>query len=464
MAAIMNPEKIYGVSNIKSHIPVILDIEESNYDAWRELFLTHCLSFDVLGHIDGTLQPANAADVNWQKRDGIVKLWLYGTLTPKQFQGSFVFGSTSREIWLRIENQFRNNKDARALRLDNELRTKEIGDMKIADYCREMKKLPDSLSNVDAPVQDRTLMMYVLNGPTQMTYRGRGGGNNRFRGGGRSSYGYNRQGFNSWNRPPFYPNPYQMWNHQWGYPLQLNANGQGFFGLLPPYHSQQSNAHFRTPKPESTADLAEAFNTFSLQDPPDSQWYMDSGATAYLTSGAGNNLQLSLYPSIGKSVIFGNGGCIPVTATGSLFIANKSRPLTLHNVLVTRDIIKNLVSVRRFTKDNKCSIEFDPFGFSIKDLRTKRTLLRNDSSGDLYPVFPAFNKTSAPASTFLAQSSDIWHRRLPHPSNDVLKTLISYSYFHPNKKTLTLTCNACQIGKHVKLPFYSSTSKSISNG
>ncbi|CAA0272982.1 unnamed protein product [Arabidopsis thaliana] len=164
MDAIMNPEKIYGVSNIKSHIPVILDIEKSNYDAWRELFLTHCLSFDVLGHIDGTLQPANTVDVNWQKRDGIVKLWLYGTLTPKQFQGSFVFGSTSREIWLRIENQFRNNKDARALRLDNELRTKEIGDMKIADYCREMKKLPDSLSNVDAPVQDRTLMMYVLNG------------------------------------------------------------------------------------------------------------------------------------------------------------------------------------------------------------------------------------------------------------------------------------------------------------
>ncbi|KAL9308700.1 hypothetical protein AtEden1_Chr1g0043301 [Arabidopsis thaliana] len=64
-----------------------------------------------------------------------------------------------------------------------------------------------------------------------MTYRGRGGGNNRFRGGGRSSYGYNRQGFNSWNRPPFYPNPYQMWNHQWGYPPQLNANGQGFWSF-----------------------------------------------------------------------------------------------------------------------------------------------------------------------------------------------------------------------------------------
>lgn len=164
MAAAPNPDRVYGVSNIKSHIPVILDLEESNYDAWRELFHTHCLSFDVLGLIDGSSLPANDADVAWKKRDGIVKLWLYRTLSPKLFQGSFVTGSTSRQIWLRIENQFRNNKDARALRLDNELRTKDIGDMKLADYCNEMKKLADSLSNVDAPVQDRTLVMYVLNG------------------------------------------------------------------------------------------------------------------------------------------------------------------------------------------------------------------------------------------------------------------------------------------------------------
>lgn len=117
-----------------------------------------------MGHIDGTLLLANADDIAWKKRDGIVKLWLYGTLSPKLFQSSFITGSTSRQIWQRIENQFRNNKDARALRLDNELRTKEIGNMKVADYCSQMKKLADSLGHVDAPVQDRNLVMYILNG------------------------------------------------------------------------------------------------------------------------------------------------------------------------------------------------------------------------------------------------------------------------------------------------------------
>jgi len=142
---------------------------------------------------------------------------------------------------------------------------------------------------------------------------------------------------------------------------------------------------------------------------------VDTGATTHLTSGASTNLQLSLNLSIEKYVIVGNGSCILVAATGSISLVHNPRPLTLNNVLVTLDIIENLVSIRRFTKDNKCSIEFDPFGFAIKDLHTKRTLLRSDSSGDLYPIFPAFNKTSAQASAFLPQLSDIWHRRLAHP-------------------------------------------------
>ena len=103
---------------------------------------------------------------------------------------------------------------------------------------------------------------------------------------------------------------------------------------------------------------------------------MDSGATAHLTSGSGKNLQLNFNPSIRKSVIVGNGSCIPIAATRSLTLAYKPRPLSLQNILVTPAIIKNLVSVRRFTKDNTCSIEFDPFGFSIKDLQSKETLLR----------------------------------------------------------------------------------------
>ena len=58
-----------------------------------------------------------------------------------------------------------------------------------------------------------------------------------------------------------------------------------------------------------------------------------------------------------SSIVVGNGSLIPVTATGSTEL---SPTLRLNNVLVSPQIIKNLISVRQFTTDNNCSVEFDP--------------------------------------------------------------------------------------------------------
>jgi hypothetical protein len=43
-------------------------------------------------------------------------------------------------------------------------------------------------------------------------------------------------------------------------------------------------------------------------------------------------------------------------------------------------IIQNLLSVRQFTTDNLCYIEFDPFGLTVKDLATRSLLAQCDSS------------------------------------------------------------------------------------
>lgn len=61
-------------------------------------------------------------------------------------------------------------------------------------------------------------------------------------------------------------------------------------------------------------------------------------------------------------------------------------PLSLKNVLHAPQLIKNLVDVRRFTHDNSVSVEFDPFGFSMKDLQMGMLIMRYLSSGDLYPL------------------------------------------------------------------------------
>lgn len=50
------------------------------------------------------------------------------------------------------------------MQLDNNLRNKAIGDLSVHEYCQELKSTADLMSNLDAPVADKTLVMYMLNG------------------------------------------------------------------------------------------------------------------------------------------------------------------------------------------------------------------------------------------------------------------------------------------------------------
>jgi hypothetical protein len=114
-------------------------------------------------------------------------------------------------------------------------------------------------------------------------------------------------------------------------------------------------------------------------------------------------------------------------------------------------MVKNLVSVRKLTRDNNISVEFDPHGFSIKDLQTSTVMLRCDSSGDLYPLRSPqhFALTASPVTT------DLWHARLGHPGNNTLSQILHSFDFSCNKSAAHV-CHSCQLGKHVRHPFHSS--------
>ena len=83
---------------------------------------------------------------------------------------------------------------------------------------------------------------------------------------------------------------------------------------------------------------------------------------------------ISRYPS---SIVVGNGSLLPVTSTGTATLPGF---FSLNNVLVSPSLIKILISVRQFTSDNNCSVEFDPAGCSVKDLESRRVLVRCNSA------------------------------------------------------------------------------------
>ncbi|GJR39898.1 ribonuclease H-like domain-containing protein [Tanacetum coccineum] len=146
----------------------------------------------------------------------------------------------------------------------------------------------------------------------------------------------------------------------------------------------------------------------TLQDPT---WHMDTGASSHLNFNT-SNLSTIFNKRLFSFVHVGNGN-------GHSIIPSSYRPLHLHN-----------------------------------DFLTFHILLRCDSSGDLYPV----SKPSTSPTAFLSTSASTWHQLLGHLGDEVLRSLTSRQFISCNKAKSTHICHACQLGKHVKLPFHSSDS------
>lgn len=443
-------------------------------------------------------------------------MWIYGTISDSIIDTILKKNATARDLWLSIESLFRDNKEARALQLENELRTMVIGDLSVHDYCQKMKTTADLLANIDAPISERALVSHLLNGlsdkfdssinvvqhkvpfPTLLEARsmlqmeetrlskqvkptpshhdnsssstvlyagsdgnsrntnnnnyhnsGRGNrrrhrGHGRSRGRGRYNNNWPPNQFSApWyynHQPPVYapmppqfvyPQPagYQPFSPGPAQPFQQQRGSMPHQGILGHPSRQNHEAHMEqlTTTPQLTqipAGLTHAFNTMTLQE-PGNNWYMDSGASTHITSNAGTLQSLFNKHTI-TLVTVGNGSIAAVQNSGNGTLVFPSRSFALHNVLVCPNIIKNLISVRKFVTDNSCAIEFDPFGFSVKDLRTRTKLLRCNNIEQLYLVTPSPPLPSHSAFTITSLNGSVWHARLGHPSNSTLSRILSF--------------------------------------
>lgn len=79
-------DKIYVITNIKSYVPLLLDLERLNYNSWKKPFKTHYIGYKVYGNLNDTSQIED--DPKWETLDNIVKQWLYDTLTQRVLQSN----------------------------------------------------------------------------------------------------------------------------------------------------------------------------------------------------------------------------------------------------------------------------------------------------------------------------------------------------------------------------------------
>ncbi|GJT45304.1 ribonuclease H-like domain-containing protein [Tanacetum coccineum] len=228
------------------------------------------------------------------------------------------------------------------------------------------------------------------------------------------------------------------------FPLPAQPNGTTGQPIVQP-----ENTETTTLSGQATT-LPYTFNTKLLQDSACGAWNMDTGASSHLNNSI-TSLSKFFNTCVYPSISVGDGHSVPVTNTGHSILPTPFKSLHLNNVLVTPHIVKNLISVRQFVRDNNCTIEFDAFCFSVKDFMMRQVLLRCDNTRDLYPV----TAPSLIPHVFLV-SQHTWHQRLGHLGSDVLRRLVSNNFISCNKEKPLVLCHACQLGKHVRLPFVSS--------
>ncbi|KAL6272657.1 hypothetical protein ACE6H2_023349 [Prunus campanulata] len=200
--------------------------------------------------------------------------------------------------------------------------------------------------------------------------------------------------------------------------------------------------------------------------PTDANWYPDSGATHHMIGDARSMTSTTSYGH-NDQVTIGNGDSLPITHIGNMTFSSGAFVFRLSDVLHVLSVHKNLLSVAQFTRDNLVSLTFFPWGFVIRDLKSSNILFQGPCKDGLYTIRPALAShfTHASKSAFISSldSASLWQRRLGHPSNKVLRQLVSRlplgTNFHLSSESF---CSHCVLAKSVRLSFSSREHCSVS--
>ncbi|GJZ34215.1 putative RNA-directed DNA polymerase [Tanacetum coccineum] len=185
---------------------------------------------------------------------------------------------------------------------------------------------------------------------------------------------------------------------------------------------------------------------------------VDSGANQHLTYTDKFLVNVVNISNLGITVSHPNGTEAVITSVGDMVL---SRNLTLYDVLVVPDYCVSLMSVHKVAKDSGLIIAFNENKCFVlpQDLREMKILgtgnqidgLYYFNNGDVQGINTGFEKLNCNLSKY------IWHSRLGHPSDQVLKVLEHELVFDNCDLG---HCEICQRSKQTREPFPLSEHKS----
>ncbi|XP_071712467.1 uncharacterized protein [Rutidosis leptorrhynchoides] len=359
--------------------------------------------FDVLKFLTGTFTPEEKATAEWIKVDAVVSTWIYNTISEALLER--VLNSelaTAHDTWVFIEQIFQDNKLSKTMELTAELRGLVMGDESVEAYFRKIDRIANHLQNLGSTVEDKDLVMYAVNG-----LNGK------------------------------YPHAAHIIIHRHPFPdfnivrsmlLMEEMTSNRFDHLKNDAPANPSNPIALIAHTAGTPPAHNLGPYYSLPQAQPALLPSPNVSAVGLQSPAQPNDPQAFYAAQPSS--YGSFVVDPQTQTQETMLPNAFGAMTLQ--------------------------DYEAAGWHMDtgDYLTRRLLLRCDSNGDLYPLTPPSSTTQQSLIT----SPVTWHQRLGHPGHDVFRRLVSDKDIICNKTSSPVLCHACQLGKHVRLPFSVSSS------
>lgn len=383
-----------------------IKLNGKNYLAWRAQFILLLHYQNLYGFIDGTsiappqtinstttpiTQILNPEYDLWFKKDQLLLSWILSSLTEDIF--SYIINlSSSFAVWEALARAFGSVSQNRQLQLNIELQELKRNDLSVSAYLQRAKALADELSTAG-----RSLSSAEFNA---IVYRNIG-----------SEFHSIITALNLRPDPvPFYELHAQLVAHE----ILLKASQEPPLAnvvmrhssapLLPtpqrPPAAAYSNSGFQrrsrascqicgwhnhtadrcrrrysrnTPSQRSFTPQAHYSYAGHHQSAPPGygrhvsqpDWIPDTGATNHITLDL-STLQIREEYCGNDTVHVGNGQGLQIANTGTAFIPSAGGKLALKSILHVLKIVKNLLSVQKFSFDNNCFFEFHPLIFLLR--------------------------------------------------------------------------------------------------
>ncbi|PKU80975.1 Retrovirus-related Pol polyprotein from transposon TNT 1-94 [Dendrobium catenatum] len=479
----------FVISNIKIIVPA--QLTSDNYPIWRSQVLKLLNANGFFSFLLPTATPPashktlstgskvpNPKHQEWVLIDQNLAAALCSTLSPAILPYVIHLTSTS-EIWSALERRLQSSNRSRVIQLKNELHTVQMKSQTMAQYLQQNKTIVDNIVSAGAILDQEDVLLYTLNRLPP-------------------SYNALKTTIRAMQTPMDLENLYSLLiteeiNLQSESLRQLNFSdsstalyshrGRGQRGRVKPSSQPARTSNTPIPQcqicnkkghsahncwhrlnttvnpPDTTAPNPQSRALVAATDSNNHDWYLNTGASAHLTNSMENLSQATSYNGP-DNITVGDGRSLSITHTGNGILPTPYRKLKLNSLFHVPNLSHNLLSVSNLTQDNNVSVNFNPSGFTIKDMKTNRTILSGPSNRGLYPVRSAttfvFPKK---ALTATSQAASLWHQRLGHTNSRIIQAIST------TNKNLHIPhnfsfCSECTTSKGHKLAFTNNRSHS----